>query len=194
MAAKTAENAGRPLLKIKTGTADDEARLRAVRAAAPQARIIIDANEGWNDYNIEYYLRLAAELKISLIEQPLPAGKDAILARIDHPVLICADESVHSTRDLAGLRDRYDAINIKLDKTGGLTEALVMKAEAERLGFTIMVGCMLGTSLGMAPAVLAAQGTAFADLDGPLLLAEDREPGLVYEGSLVYPARPELWG
>ena len=194
MAAKTAENAGRPLLKIKTGTADDEARLRAVRAAAPEARIIIDANEGWNDYNIEYYLRLAAELKISLIEQPLPAGKDDILARIDHPVLICADESVHSTKDLAGLRDRYDAINIKLDKTGGLTEALVMKAEAERLGFTIMVGCMLGTSLGMAPAVLAAQGAAFADLDGPLLLAQDREPGLVYEGSLVYPARPELWG
>ncbi|EPR21850.1 mandelate racemase, partial [Agrobacterium radiobacter DSM 30147] len=194
MAAKTAENAGRPLLKIKTGTADDEARLRAVRAAAPEARIIIDANEGWNDYNIEYYLRLAAELKISLIEQPLPAGKDDILARIDHPVLICADESVHSTRDLAALRDRYDAINIKLDKTGGLTEALIMKAEAERLGFTIMVGCMLGTSLGMAPAVLAAQGTAFADLDGPLLLAQDREPGLVYEGSLVYPARPELWG
>lgn len=194
MAAKTAENAGRPLLKIKTGTADDEARLRAVRAAAPEARIIIDANEGWNDDNIEYYLKLAAELKISLIEQPLPAGKDAILARIDHPVLICADESVHSTKDLAALRDRYDAINIKLDKTGGLTEALIMKAEAERLGFTIMVGCMLGTSLGMAPAVLAAQGAAFADLDGPLLLAEDREPGLVYEGSLVYPARPELWG
>ena len=194
MAAKTAENAGRPLLKIKTGTTDDEARLRAVRAAAPEARIIIDANEGWNDENIEYYLRLAAELKISLIEQPLPAGKDAILSRIDHPVLICADESVHSTKDLAGLRDRYDAINIKLDKTGGLTEALVMKAEAERLGFTIMVGCMLGTSLGMAPAVLAAQGTAFADLDGPLLLAQDRDPGLVYEGSLAYPARPELWG
>ncbi|UXT48963.1 dipeptide epimerase [Agrobacterium tumefaciens] len=194
MAAKTAENAGRPLLKIKTGTTDDEARLRAVRAAAPEARIIIDANEGWNDENIEYYLRLAAELKISLIEQPLPAGKDMILSRIDHPVLICADESVHSTKDLAGLRDRYDAINIKLDKTGGLTEALVMKTEAERLGFTIMVGCMLGTSLGMAPAVLAAQGTAFADLDGPLLLAQDRDPGLVYEGSLVYPAPPELWG
>ncbi|MNT10416.1 L-Ala-D/L-Glu epimerase [compost metagenome] len=109
-------------------------------------------------------------------------------------MLICADESVHSTKDLADLRDRYDAINIKLDKTGGLTEALVMKAEAERLGFTIMVGCMLGTSLGMAPAILAAQGAAFSDLDGPLLLAEDREPGLVYEGSLVYPARPELWG
>lgn len=194
MAAKAAENAARPLLKIKTGTADDEARLRAVRAAAPQARIIIDANEGWNDNNIEHYLRLAAQLKIALIEQPLPSNDDAILSRIQHPVPICADESVHSTKDLAGLRGRYDAINIKLDKTGGLTEALVMKAEAERLGFTIMVGCMLGTSLGMAPAILVAQGTAFADLDGPLLLAQDREPGLVYEGSLVHPARPELWG
>ncbi len=194
MAAKAAENAARPLLKIKTGTADDEARLRAVRAAAPQARIIIDANEGWNDNNIEHYLRLAAQLQIALIEQPLPSGNDAILSRIHHPVPICADESVHSTKDLAGLRGRYDAINIKLDKTGGLTEALVMKAEAERLGFTIMVGCMLGTSLGMAPAILVAQGTAFADLDGPLLLAQDREPGLVYEGSLVHPARPELWG
>jgi L-alanine-DL-glutamate epimerase-like enolase superfamily enzyme len=194
MAAKTAENAGRPLLKIKTGTADDEARLRAVRTAAPDARIIIDANEGWNDDNIEYYLKLAAELNIALIEQPLPAGKDAILTRIDHPVPICADESVHSTKDLADLRDRYDAINIKLDKTGGLTEALVMKAEAERLGFIIMVGCMLGTSLGMAPAVLAAQGAAFSDLDGPLILRQDRQPGLVYEGSLVYPPQPELWG
>ncbi|MDH7800947.1 MULTISPECIES: N-acetyl-D-Glu racemase DgcA [unclassified Rhizobium] len=194
MAAKTAENAARPLLKIKTGTTDDEASLRAVRAAAPEAHIIIDANEGWNDDNIEYYLKLAAELNIALIEQPLPADKDAILARIDHPVPICADESVHSTKDLAGLRDRYDAINIKLDKTGGLTEALVMKAEGERLGFTIMVGCMLGTSLGMAPAVLAAQDAAFSDLDGPLILMQDRQPGLVYEGSLVYPPRPELWG
>ncbi|MDS7597140.1 N-acetyl-D-Glu racemase DgcA [Agrobacterium tumefaciens] len=194
MAAKTAENANRPLLKIKTGTQDDEPRLRAVRAAAPNAQIIIDANEGWNDGNIEYYLRLAAELKISLIEQPLPAGKDDILARIDHPVLICADESVHSTEDLEQLRNRYDAINIKLDKTGGLTEALAMKAEADRLGYTVMVGCMLGTSLGMAPAIFAAQGTAFADVDGPLLLAEDRQPGLLYEGSLVYPPKPELWG
>ncbi|UXS01475.1 N-acetyl-D-Glu racemase DgcA [Agrobacterium tumefaciens] len=194
MAAKAAENAARPLLKIKTGTESDEARLRAVRAAAPDARIIIDANEGWNDGNIEYYLRLAAELKISLIEQPLPADKDDILARIEHPVLICADESVHSTRDLEGLRNRYDAINIKLDKTGGLTEALAMKAEADRLGYTVMVGCMLGTSLGMAPAIFAAQGTAFADVDGPLLLAEDRQPGLIYEGSLVYPPKPDLWG
>lgn len=194
MAAKAAENATRPLLKIKTGTQDDEARLRAVRAAAPQATIIVDANEGWTDQNIEHHFAVAKELNIALIEQPLPAGKDAILARIQRPVAICADESVHLTADLAALRDRYDAINIKLDKTGGLTEALVMKREAERLGYTIMVGCMLGTSLGMAPALMLAQDTAYADLDGPLLLARDRIPGLRYEGSLVHPPEPELWG
>lgn len=194
MAASAAENASRPLLKVKTGTEDDEARMRAIRAAAPNARIIVDANEGWTDANIEHHLAVAAEVNISLIEQPLPAGKDGILSRINRPVAICADESVHLTQDLAALRDRYDAINIKLDKTGGLTEALVMKAEAQRLGYTIMVGCMVGTSLAMAPAVLLAQDTAFADLDGPLLLARDRTPGLVYEGSIVYPPKPELWG
>ncbi|MGP4690032.1 N-acetyl-D-Glu racemase DgcA [Agrobacterium cavarae] len=194
MAAKTRENAHRPLLKIKTGTDDDEERLRAVRAAAPDAAIIVDANEGWREDNIEHHIAVAAELGISLIEQPLPAGNDAFLATIKRPVAICADESVHLTRDLASLRDRYDAINIKLDKTGGLTEALVMKQEAERLGYQIMVGCMLGTSLAMAPAVLLAQDVAFADLDGPLLLARDREPGLVYDGSLVHPPQPELWG
>ncbi|GAK70813.1 putative dipeptide epimerase [Agrobacterium rubi TR3 = NBRC 13261] len=194
MAAKAAENAHRPLLKIKTGTVDDEARLRAVRAAAPGAQIIIDANEGWTEENVEHHFALAAELKIALIEQPLPAGKDHILSRIARPVPICADESVHLTTDLASLRDRYDAINIKLDKTGGLTEALLMKREADRLGYTVMVGCMLGTSLGMAPAVLLAQDTAFADLDGPLLLARDHVPGLIYDGSLVHPPEPQLWG
>lgn len=194
MATQAADNAQRPLLKIKTGTPDDEARLRAVRAAAPKARIIIDANEGWTDDNIEHHLKIARELDIALIEQPLPAGKDDILSRIERTVPICADESVHLTKDLASLRDRYDAINIKLDKTGGLTEALIMKKEAQRLGYTIMVGCMLGTSLGMAPALMLAQDTEFADLDGPLLLARDREPGLLYEGSMVHPPQPELWG
>ncbi|WP_284758200.1 N-acetyl-D-Glu racemase DgcA [Agrobacterium sp. fls2-241-TYG-188a] len=194
MATQAADNAQRPLLKIKTGTPDDEARLRAVRAAAPKARIIIDANEGWTDNNIEHHLKIARELDIALIEQPLPAGRDDILSRIERTVPICADESVHLTKDLASLRDRYDAINIKLDKTGGLTEALIMKKEAQRLGYTIMVGCMLGTSLGMAPALMLAQDTEFADLDGPLLLARDREPGLRYEGSMVHPPQPELWG
>ncbi|MBB3947865.1 L-alanine-DL-glutamate epimerase-like enolase superfamily enzyme [Rhizobium skierniewicense] len=194
MAAKAAENAHRPLLKIKTGTEDDEARLRVVRAAAPTTAIIIDANEGWREDNLEHHLAIAAELGIALIEQPLPAGMDHMLSRISRPVPICADESVHLTADLASLRDRYDAINIKLDKTGGLTEALIMKREAERLGYTIMVGCMLGTSLGMAPAVLLAQDTAFADLDGPLLLARDHLPGLVYDDSIVHPPEPQLWG
>jgi len=194
MGADALRNSQRPLLKIKLGTEDDESRMRAVRDSAPDARIIVDANEGWSEENIERHLAIAAELGVSLIEQPLPAGKDAFLSHIDQPVAICADESVHSTTDLASLRDRYEAVNIKLDKTGGLTEALVMKAEAQRLGFQIMVGCMVGTSLAMAPAVLLAQDTDYADLDGPLLLARDRPGGLSYEGSLVYPPVPELWG
>lgn len=188
------KNRERPLLKIKLGTEDDESRLRAVRDSAPDARIIVDANEGWTEENIERHLRIAASLNISLIEQPLPAGKDDILSRMERLVPICADESVHSAADLVSLRDRYDAVNIKLDKTGGLTEALVMKAQAKRLGFQIMVGCMVGTSLAMAPAVLLAQDTDYADLDGPLLLARDRPGGLRYEGSLVYPPATELWG
>ena len=187
-------NSRRPLLKIKLGTEDDESRMRAVRDSAPDARIIVDANEGWTEENIERHLAIAAELNISLIEQPLPAAKDQALAKIRRMVPICADESVHSTADLVSLRDRYDAVNIKLDKTGGLTEALVMKAEAQKLGFQIMVGCMVGTSLAMAPAVLLAHGCDYADLDGPLLLSSDRPGGLRYEGSLVYPPMPELWG
>ncbi|MGI2032144.1 N-acetyl-D-Glu racemase DgcA [Rhizobium panacihumi] len=194
MAAQVAANAHRPLLKIKLGTENDAERIRAVRAAAPNARIVVDANEGWTEANIEHHLAVAAQANIELIEQPLPVGQDAILAEISHKVAICADESVHSTSDLAALRDRYDAVNIKLDKTGGLTEGLRMKAEAQRLGFKIMVGCMVGTSLAMAPAVLLASGCDYADLDGPLLLARDRVPGLRYDGSLVSAPLPELWG
>jgi L-alanine-DL-glutamate epimerase-like enolase superfamily enzyme len=194
MAEDARKNADRPLLKIKLGTPDDESRMRAVRAGAPHSRIIVDANEGWTPANLVHHLAVARELEIALIEQPLPAGDDAVLGHIDRLVPICADESVHSTGDLAALRNRYDAVNIKLDKTGGLTEALRMKAEADALGFQVMVGCMVGTSLAMAPAVLLAQGAAFADLDGPLLLARDRENGLTYEGSLVYPPAPGLWG
>ncbi len=136
----------------------------------------------------------AAKAGVVLIEQPLPAGKDTILARIPHPVPICADESAHGTADLHTLLGRYDSINIKLDKTGGLTEALRMQKRARELGFGIMVGCMVGTSLAMAPAVLVAQDADFVDLDGPLILKEDRKPGLVFEGSRVSPPRPELWG
>ncbi|MFK0334858.1 N-acetyl-D-Glu racemase DgcA [Rhizobium sp. NPDC090275] len=194
MAEHARANAARALLKVKVGTGDDESRIRAVRAAAPDAAIILDANEGWPEDRLAHHLRVAAECGVALVEQPLPAGKDEMLAEIERPILVCADESVHHTGDLASLRDRYDAINIKLDKTGGLTEALAMKHEAERLEFQIMLGCMVGTSLAMAPAVLLAQDVAFVDLDGPLLLARDREPGLRYAGSLVFPPEPALWG
>ncbi|TAX76838.1 dipeptide epimerase [Rhizobium ruizarguesonis] len=194
MAAQAREHAGRALLKVKVGTGDDESRIRAVRAAAPDAEIILDANEGWPEAVLERHLNIAAEAGVALVEQPLPAGRDGLLAEIRRPLLVCADESVHHTGDLASLADRYDAINIKLDKTGGLKEALSMKAEAERLGFSIMIGCMVGTSLAMAPAVLLAQNADFVDLDGPLLLARDREPGLRYAASLVFPPESTLWG
>ncbi|QND38831.1 dipeptide epimerase [Rhizobium leguminosarum bv. viciae] len=194
MAARAREHAGRALLKVKVGTGDDESRIRAVRAAAPDAAIILDANEGWPEAVLERHLNIAAEVGVALVEQPLPADRDGLLAEIRRPLLVCADESVHHTGDLASLADRYDAINIKLDKTGGLTEALSMKAEAERLGFSIMIGCMVGTSLAMAPAVLLAQNADFVDLDGPLLLARDREPGLRYAASPVFPPESTLWG
>jgi len=194
MAADARAHASQKLLKVKVGTSDDRARMHAVAGAAPNAEIILDANEGWDESNIREHLLLAAELHIGLIEQPLPAGKDQILAHIPHPVPICADESVHTIADLQSLSDRYDAINIKLDKTGGLTEALQMRDHARQLGFGVMVGCMVGTSLAMAPAVLLAQDADWVDLDGPLLLARDRTPGLVYSGSLVSPPASELWG
>jgi len=194
MAAQALANAQRPLLKVKIGGAGDIARIRAVAEAAPQSRIILDANEGWTAENIEENLAAAAELGVALIEQPLPAGKDEMLRSIRHPVPICADESVHSAKDLAALSGLYDAVNIKLDKSGGLTEALQLRDQARKLGFSIMIGCMVGTSLAMAPAVLLAQDADFVDLDGPLLLARDRSPGLAYEGSLVSPPDGALWG
>jgi len=194
MADEARAHASQKLLKVKVGTSDDRARMHAVASAAPNAEIILDANEGWDESNIREHLLLAAELHIGLIEQPLPAGKDEILAHIPHPVPICADESVHTLADLELLSDRYDAINIKLDKTGGLTEALLMRDRARELGFGVMIGCMVGTSLAMAPAVLLAQDADWVDLDGPLLLARDRSPGLVYTGSLVSPPSAELWG
>lgn len=194
MATQARANAARPLLKVKIGGENDIRRIRAVVEAAPDSRLILDANEGWTDANIAENLAIAAELGIALIEQPLPAGADAILARIPHPVPICADESVHVAANLAELKGRYDAVNIKLDKSGGLTAAIELRDQARTLGFQVMVGCMVGTSLAMAPAVLLAQGADFVDLDGPLLLARDRVPGLVYEGSMVSPPLPELWG
>ncbi len=194
MAAQTALHAHRALLKVKVGTADDASRIRAVRAAAPDAQIILDANEGWTEETLARHLAICAEAGIALVEQPLPAGSDDALRNVERKVLVCADESVHLGADLAALADRYDAINIKLDKAGGLTEALSMRDEARRLGLKVMVGCMVGSSLAMAPAVLLAQGADFVDLDGPLLLAQDRDPALRYEGSLVFPPKASLWG
>lgn len=194
MAEQARKNARRPLLKIKLGTDDDEARLRAVASAAPKSRLIVDANEGWTNDNLEKYLDIAAECGVVLIEQPLPASKDAKLAEVTHVVPICADESVHVAEDLETLSGRYDAVNIKLDKAGGLTEALKLRGAARAKGFEIMVGCMVGSSLAMAPAVLLAQDADYVDLDGPLLLARDRTPALRYDGSKVSPPEPELWG
>lgn len=194
MAAQARANSTRPVLKVKVGTADDTARIHAVCGAAPLCRIILDANEGWTEENLHMHMMAAAECKVQLIEQPLPAGKDAILETIPHPVPICADESVHTADDLAALTGRYDFVNIKLDKAGGLTAALQLREAARESGFGIMVGCMVGTSLAMAPAVLLAQDSDFVDLDGPLLLARDRKPGLTYAGSLVSPPDPSLWG
>ena len=194
MAAATAKAAHRPLLKIKLGGGDDLARIAAVRAAAPRSELIVDANEGWTSDDLERNLAACAQAGVTLVEQPLPAGRDDLLARIRRPVAICADESVHDRNSLDGLRERYDAVNIKLDKTGGLTEALAMADAARALGFDIMVGCMVGTSLSMAPAMLLTPLARFIDLDGPLLLARDRDGGLRYDGSLVYPPEAALWG
>lgn len=194
MADSTTKVAHYPLIKVKMGGDNDIERIHAVANAAPNSRIIIDANEGWTNENIEKNMIAAAEAGVVLIEQPLPAGKDEILSRIKRPVIICADESVHTSIGLEDLAKRYDAVNIKLDKAGGLTEGLVMREKARSLGLQIMVGCMVGTSLGMAPAVLLAQKANVVDLDGPLLLAHDREPGLLYEGALVYPPEAVVWG
>lgn len=194
MAEQARAHADREVLKIKVGAQNDVARIRAVAEAAPHSRLIVDANEGWSGANLEENLRAAAECRVALIEQPLPVGQDTILREIAHPVPICADESLHTAADLTSIHGLYDAVNIKLDKTGGLTEALILRDRAREMGFSIMVGCMVGTSLAMAPAVLLAQNADFVDLDGPLLLKHDRVPGLSYSGSSVSPPEPELWG
>lgn len=194
--AKAAEAAAhRPLLKVKLGAPSGDAqRIRAVRKAAPESELIVDANEGWTPKNLESNLAACAKAGVTLVEQPLPAAADGLLKSVDRPVPICADESVHIRAGLASLKDRYDAVNIKLDKTGGLTEALELIDEAERLGFLVMAGCMVGTSLAMAPAMLLAGRARWVDLDGPLLLARDRLDGLKYEGSTVHPPERKLWG
>src|SRR3954468_3667295 len=194
--AAAVRNAGhRPLLKIKLGAVGgDLKRIRAVRAAAPEATLIGDANEGWTEANLGEHLDACGEAGFALIEQPIPAAQDEMLRGLPRPVPLCADESAHDRHGLERLVGLYDAVNVKLDKTGGLTEALEVAAEGERRGFGLMIGCMLGTSLGMAPALLLAPRARFVDLDGPLLLARDRENGLAYEGSVVRPPPRSLWG
>ena len=198
MAAKAASVPHLPLLKLKLGASGDARgdaeRMRAVRRARPDARLVADANEGWAAADLAGLMDVAAEAGLETVEQPLPAGADDALARIAHAVPVCADESAHTAEGLADLRGRYDAVNIKLDKTGGLTHALEMATAARALGLDIMVGCMVATSLSMAPALLVAQHATWADLDGPLLLARDRAPGLAIANGVISPAAQELWG
>ena len=194
MQAQAVKNAFRPLLKIKLGTPDDMPRLEAVRAGAPKSTIIIDANEGWS---AEVYADLAphlVRLGVALVEQPLPAGEDDALIGMDRPVPVCADESCHDRTSLPKLKGKYDVVNIKLDKTGGLTEALALRDAALAEGYKVMVGCMVGSSLAMAPATLLAQGAMMTDLDGPLLLAEDRTTPLKFDDAGVHPPSADLWG
>lgn len=185
----------RPVLKIKLGGGgEDTERLKAVRKGAPGARLIVDANEGWNVDEWDDHLKACVENDVGLIEQPLPANKDDVLKNIKSPIPLCADESLHTRNELDHIAECYDAVNIKLDKTGGITEALAVRKHAEEHGLIIMVGCMVASSLAMAPAVLVAQGAAWVDLDGPLLLAEDCKNPLKFEGSSLYPPSPALWG
>jgi L-Ala-D/L-Glu epimerase len=194
MAAQAAKAASRALLKVKLGGDDVAARIMAVRRAAPRAELIVDANEAWSAQTLPDNLAACAQAGVTLVEQPLPADADDVLAHITRSLPVCADESVHARASLPVLIGKYDAVNIKLDKTGGLTEALAMVKDAERLGFAIMAGCMVATSLAIAPALLVAQHARVVDLDGALLLARDRPDGLHYEGSLVHPPTPALWG
>jgi len=184
----------RPLLKMKLAGEGDLERVAAVRKAAPNCRLIVDANEGWNAEMVGPFSAALAKLGVEMIEQPLPAGADGLLAGIPHAVPVYADESCHDRASLESIVGKYDGINIKLDKTGGLTEALALKQAAEAAGLKIMVGCMVATSLAMAPAMLLAQGAAIADLDGALLLARDRDHGLAFAESELLPSCVALWG
>lgn len=192
--AEAAKACGRPLLKIKLAGKGDPDRIAAVRRAVPDATLIVDANEAWRPDDLEPYFAVCAKAGVKLIEQPLPAEGDVALAHVRRIVPVCADESVHDRSGLAGLRARYDVINVKLDKTGGLSEALALVDEAKAQGFDIFIGCMVASSLAMAPALLLARTARYVDLDGPLLLARDRAEGLTYDGAIVHPPTTELWG
>jgi len=194
MKIKAARNAGRPILKIKLGGKGDVDRIRAVRAGAPDAAIVVDANEGWTPDDYESLAPVFVELGVKMVEQPFPAAEDAVLADMERPLTVCADESCHGLDTVDGLRGKYDMINIKLDKTGGLTEALQLEQVARQAGFQVMVGCMVSSSLAMAPALLVAQQAEVVDLDGPLLLAEDRQWPMRFDGSVIHPADSKLWG
>ena len=194
MGEAAANHAALPLLKLKVTGEGDLARIQAVRANAPASRLIVDANEGWAPSMLDELLPAFAALGVEMVEQPLPAADDAALAGRQFVLPLCADESCHTRADLPRLKGRYPMVNIKLDKTGGLTEALALAAEAQEMGFRIMVGSMVGTSLGMAPAALLAGSADYVDLDGPLLLARDRSPGLGYDGAVMAPPEPALWG
>ena len=194
MAAAAARHAALPLLKLKVTGEGDLDRIRAVRANAPGPRLIVDANEGWTVPMLEEFLSAFADLGVEMVEQPLPVADDGALEGRQFAVPLCADESCHTREDLTRLAGRYPMVNIKLDKTGGLTEALALATEARAMGFDIMVGSMVGTSLGMAPAALLAGFADYVDLDGPLLLARDRSPGLSYDGAVMAPPEPALWG
>ncbi len=194
MRRKAIAERARPLLKIKLGGDGDEARVRAVRAGAPEARLIVDANEAWSEAEVAGKLEAMAQLGVAMVEQPLPAGEDDILAHLRRPLPVCADESCHTSDDLAALKPRYDMVNIKLDKTGGLSEALRLLVHARELELGVMVGCMLGTSLAMAPAYILGADASFVDLDGPLLLRDDRDPPIDYNGSQMFKPTAALWG
>ena len=194
MAATANVQAHRPLIKLKLGGEQDVERVMAVRNAAPRSRLIVDANEAWTPDMMRDYCPRMADMGVELIEQPLPAGEDMVLGEMDRPVPICADESAHDTATLDDVAELYDYINIKLDKTGGLTEALLLAEAAREFGMGIMVGCMLGTSLAMAPAMILGRFARFIDLDGPLLLEKDRENGIRFDGSVMHPPSRLLWG
>ncbi|WP_299494877.1 N-acetyl-D-Glu racemase DgcA [uncultured Shewanella sp.] len=185
---------GHAVLKLKFGGTGDIERIAAIRDALPDQRLIIDANEAWNQSDLEQFLDVMHQHNVEMVEQPLPAGQDDILSSIEHPMMICADESCHTSRDLDALVGKYDMVNIKLDKTGGITEAMQLLQKAKQMNFEVMVGCMVGTSLAMAPGLLIAQQTKYVDLDGPLLMGRDRDNALKYAEGLVYPSQQGLWG
>ena len=194
MAAAALAEAGRPILKVKLAGDGDRDRIAAVREAAPEAELIVDANEAYDEPGLPALFEACLAADVRMIEQPLPEGRDGVLRHRPTAIPICADESVHRIDDLEALCDRYDSVNIKLDKTGGLTHAIAMAARAQELGLSIVVGSMVGSSLSMAPAMLLAPMARFVDLDGPLLLRDDRVPGLRCQGSILFPPEPKLWG